>query len=534
MDEGLDIRFYLELLRRRFLVMAAVFCAVLAGAVAVAILLPPVFRSEAKIVVESQQIPEELVRSTTTSFADERIQVIRQIVTAREGIVTIANKFGLFAARRPNLSTTELVDLVRNRIFIDPLALGNTRARTAPTAFAFTVGFEYDNPEIAGRVANELVTLILNENMRTKIAQATETTKFLEREVARRRADLVVAEAKITEYRQQNRDTLPENLQLLARQLERASSERGEAVRQLQLLEEQERMLKFELGVRSAPSENGMISQNTAAISKQLDMLRAELTQKSAIYSSEHPDIKALRRQIDALANQLAKIPTPVASTSSTTSPTDPSKLSLDARLVAEKIAVVESHRSSLEAQRTAIDAKIDSMNNLLARGPEVQNSLNDLLQQRESMKTGLAELEGKLAAARLGEKLEEDQQGQRFQVIEQPITPQVPIRPNRPLLILAGTGGAFAASGALVFLLELLNRSIRRSADLVKYLNVQPLVTIPYIVSRKETRRKRWRWLFIVLVLLFVVAAALAAVHMFYMPLDIAWFKVLRRFQLR
>src|SRR3974390_3502207 len=61
--------------RRTFWV---VFGTALLTAVLLALLWPPTYRSTATILIEQQEIPQDLVRSTISSYADQRIQVISQ------------------------------------------------------------------------------------------------------------------------------------------------------------------------------------------------------------------------------------------------------------------------------------------------------------------------------------------------------------------------------------------------------------------------------------------------------------------------
>ena len=48
------------------------------SAMAVALGLPAIYKSRAVILIEQQDIPQDLVRSLVTSYADQRIQVISQ------------------------------------------------------------------------------------------------------------------------------------------------------------------------------------------------------------------------------------------------------------------------------------------------------------------------------------------------------------------------------------------------------------------------------------------------------------------------
>ena len=63
-QEGLGLTDYIAILRRRrwYLIVPAV--VIFAVAVAVAMLMPATYRSEATILIEQQQIPQDLVRST--------------------------------------------------------------------------------------------------------------------------------------------------------------------------------------------------------------------------------------------------------------------------------------------------------------------------------------------------------------------------------------------------------------------------------------------------------------------------------------
>src|ERR1700726_4966590 len=114
--------FYWELVQRRWLYFVIPFVIIASGGLAVARLWPAVYLSEGKILVESQQIPTELVRPTVTSAAQERIQVIEQRTMTRDNLIAIADKFDLFPDKRPLMSASELVELMKKNAKIEPLA----------------------------------------------------------------------------------------------------------------------------------------------------------------------------------------------------------------------------------------------------------------------------------------------------------------------------------------------------------------------------------------------------------------------------
>src|ERR1039457_5163583 len=191
--------YYLNLLKRRLFYFAIPFLLIFVAGLFVAILWPATYLSQGKILVQSQQIPIELVRPTVTTLASERIQVIEQRVMTRDNLLEIAKKFQLFPEQKSLMQPTQVVELMRNSSKIEPLILmGHT---SAVNAIAFTVGFEYHDPLIASKVANELVTRILDEDLRDRTSRATDTTKFLAREAQRLQNEGKAINAKIAEFK---------------------------------------------------------------------------------------------------------------------------------------------------------------------------------------------------------------------------------------------------------------------------------------------------------------------------------------------
>jgi protein tyrosine kinase modulator len=250
--------------KKRMFYILVPFVLVFAGGSAAALLWPPTYLSEGKILVESQQIPTDLVRPTVTATAKERIQVIQQRVMTRENLLAIMDKHQMFADRRDSWSRSELLDLMRENTLIKPVELDQARGREGLNTIAVSVGFTYQRPDIATKVANDLITLFLNEDARNRTNRAIETTKFLAREAQRLEGDFATIETKIAE-------------------------------------------LKREL-------RSNAMTQPDLAQMPQLATLKAELAQKSGVYAKSHPEIKRLRGQIEALE----KAPPPVTTANNT------------------------------------------------------------------------------------------------------------------------------------------------------------------------------------------------------------------------
>ena len=110
MEQNQELPDLKRILKRRkwWLILPSVFAVVTTAFIA--LLLPNVYRSTATIHIQSQQIPQDLVPSTVTSFVEQRIQAITQEVKSRTKILHLVEKYDLLPDKRKRLTTEDLVD----------------------------------------------------------------------------------------------------------------------------------------------------------------------------------------------------------------------------------------------------------------------------------------------------------------------------------------------------------------------------------------------------------------------------------------
>lgn len=412
--QSLNFGHYFDIFKRRFFYFLFPFGLISILGLYLATTQKPSYLSEGKILIESQLIAPDFVNTTAT--ATERIQLIQQRILTRENLLLVANKFGLFPEQ------PRILDLMRMSTRIksaDVEGLGQPRPGTATTAF--TVGFEYETPELAMRVANEFVTMIVNEDERSRTSRSTEAVKILAGEAKEIEDKLESTQMQISEISRRPQDSVPE-------------------------IPEQQR---------------SQVAAFTA--------LKAELIQKSSIYSEAHPAVIALRKRVAAMEKSLTQPTTKAPSTQA--------------------------------------------------------DEVDTLKRQREALEKRLADANGRLATARLNEKIDRDQQFGRVQILESPALPQRPEKSSRLKLV----GAAFAAAAILgigaAMAAELHDGSIRGRHQLLGVVPTPLIVSIPYIQARADVIRARWRFIFgaVSLVVLLTVLCGLAAAIVLGLPVDLS-----------
>jgi succinoglycan biosynthesis transport protein ExoP len=178
LEQTLDFSDYLDAFRRRRGLTALVAgCVFLLGLIT-AFVWPPTYESSATILIEEQEIPVELITATVTSYAAQRIQVISQTVMTRNNMMEIIEKYNLYVDERKREPTEVILGEMREAIKVEMITAEVMDPRSGrPTAatIAFTVGFEGENPKLTQKVASELTTLYLNENLRNRTEKSAET-----------------------------------------------------------------------------------------------------------------------------------------------------------------------------------------------------------------------------------------------------------------------------------------------------------------------------------------------------------------------
>ena len=218
---SIDIKFYWAVFLRRlpyFLVITAFLTAV-AGTIAA--ILPPVYRSEASMLVEPQQIPGDLAETTVPINPFEQAQIIEQRLMTRANLLDLANRVGIFADEAEPMPANALIADIRDRIEFIGFTPDVTQMRGVPGAIIIGVAFEGPTPELANKGANELVSLVLQENVRLRTGRAGDTLEFFESEVDKLSAALERQAARIAEFKTANVAALPDSMAARRAQQER-------------------------------------------------------------------------------------------------------------------------------------------------------------------------------------------------------------------------------------------------------------------------------------------------------------------------
>ena len=513
----MDFKFYLSLFMRRlpwFLLLTAVG---IAAGLTLARVLPPVYSAQARLVVESEQIPDGMAASTVQTAASEQLEIVQQRILTRAKLLDMADRLDIYGTgdAPPRISADEIVADLRDRIKI--VTTGGGSARGPAQATIVTVSFQAVTAALAANVTNEVVTMILQEDVAMRTGVSRQTLDFFVQEVARLDQELAQRSTVILEFKQQNQDALPDSLDF------RRSQQAAEQTRLVQL-EREEALLKERrarlVTLFETTGRVDTVADNQTPEQKQMKSLQDQLSSLLAVLSPQNPRVKVLEAQIASLEQVIS------AQTGAAVQSGDGQALSAyDIQL-----SDLDGQMTAIADQKAEIATTMDTLATSIAATPGNAIALSTLERDYANIRVQYDQAVANKARAETGDLIEALSKGQRISVIEQATAPRVPTSPNRPLIAAAGVGAGMFAGLALVVLLELLNTAIRRPVDLTAKLGVTAFATLPYIRTKQEIRRRRLIILAAFMIVLIGVPVALWALDRFVMPLDLLLNQILQR----
>jgi polysaccharide chain length determinant protein (PEP-CTERM system associated) len=481
--ESALIDYYVGLvLRRRWLVIVP-FCMAMAIGLYLSFTLPPVYEASTLILVEPQRVPSEFVKSIVSTDIDSRINTISQQIQSRSALEKIISDFKLFSsAEQQSVFMEDKLSSLRRRIKVEV-----NRGRQNLSSEAFSIAFQGDDPLKTMNIANALASYFIDANLKIREEQASGTSTFLEAELESMKRRLEEVEGELREFRNRHMGELPEQLDsnlriigTLETQLNsRMERLRDERTRLAILITEIDQFRRAEQATSSAPA-----GQET----KSLSQLREQLSAMETSYTSKHPDVVRLRNTIKELESKEAVLEKdPVRDNPGPSRGTSPA--------VAERIKrrmEIEASIANAQDDIAQIMGQIKEYRRRIEMTPKREEQLLGLNRDYQNIKDTYNSLLNRKMEADIAVNLEKKKKGEQFRIIDYAKKPEKPISPDLQRLFLMFTAAGLGLGLGIIFLLDMLNGTVRKAAEIESDLNIRLLATVPKLQHSRERLFRR------------------------------------------
>ena len=476
-----------------FLVFAGVFAAV----ASLAVWLPDLYRATATVLVETQHVSEEFVRSSVSAELEARIETIRQEVMSRGRLADLITRFDLYPdLKKKGVAFDAIIERMRRDIELELNGISQMSGR-GPT-IAFAISYSGRDPDVVARVANVLASFYVEENTKIREGEAVRTAEFLKSQLADSKKELDIHEQRISEFNLSHIGELPQqvaaNLASLERLNARLRQNGDDQVRAMDRRERLERELAeaesaaflapLPTAAGAAPSSNP--EQLRLNLRRQLDELRRKFT-------DQYPDVIRVQTELSNLEQQLSEraAGAGAAAPGSTpaVSPVDPTtRLAQAIRNADAEIRALKNEELSLKQSLNTYQQRVENV-------PKRQEESEALSRDYQTTKERYDTLLKRYEEAQLAASLEQGQKVQQFRILDAAIPPRSPAAPNRVQLFVIGFMLSLGLAVGAALLAEKVDTAFHTIDDLRAFVTVPTLFSIPRIFTAADTRRQRRRF---------------------------------------
>ena len=463
---GLDFAALLRIISNwRWLILGAIAIGLL-GAIVVTLLTTPMYRSWVTLEVNppTVEIMDEQQRERSSSGATNWDYVVTQV--------------GLLGSRSIAERAAQDLNLANNKEFVGEGGDAAARLGRATTKVAaglnveapeegqlIKFSFEAKSPQLSAAIANQLAESFINSNLQRRYGASAYARNFLEKQIAKTRADLEKSERQAVAYAQAQGIINTGSGEAGSTPTD-ANSIQGESLIALNkaLADATARRVAAEGAYRSgvAVGATSDVTASTQPLRQSRATLEAEYQDKRTLMKPDHPDMLSLRSRISELDRQIARETSQASSGHNNT-------------LLAEYRGALAAE-SALQGRVATLKGDVLNLRgrsiqyNILQREVDTNRSLYDALLQRYK-EVGVA---GGVGTSPVS-------------IVDRANPPAGPYKPNLLLNLALGLGIGLIAGMAAAVALEYLYDTIKTRDDVRHKLGLACLGAIPKTAGQES-----------------------------------------------
>ena len=517
---------YIHAIGRRKGLLFAIAIPIAVLAILLAATLPDIFTASALVEIDdsSAQPLSEAASNGESDYADQYVQNLKGIVLNDNTLRKLQQTQNLY----PELADDETAMFARMRRDIDvqivttPI-LDPRTGREREVVDAFSVSYDNRVPEKAQAGANWLVQAFLAEHRRQRQGRSSNAAEFYSGEAERLRTHVAKLESKLADFKHANYGQLPELTQLNMSMMDRAESQLAQNNTQMASLRQERVFLAAQLeAARATGPDSTSVRQledqysrmkstydeghpDMVALRRQIDSLKygtsagagtsltSQLNQKRATlaearqrYGEEHPDIKKLQRDIATLEARIK------GGEKGDVELADGTPVGMQLRT---QINAIDSQLASLGVQNAELRAKLGGLEKNVTATPQVERDYANLTRDLNIAREKYEQLLNRQMDAEVNTAAIVGGRADEFRLIQSPMLPSAPSKPNRLAILLIGLVAAVVLALTATVAAEAVDPKVRGARDIRELLSVSPLVAIPTIRNSKSRRRSAWRF---------------------------------------
>jgi len=474
------------IVRRRFwlILLLAVFGGV--AGFAAARILPKKFTSKTLVLV--QQPESQPVTPIATDNVNQRLATMQQQILSNARLTPVIHDLNLYQNDINSLPNEGLVERLRKSITITPVApMADTRAQNLP---GFTISVVFDNPQIAQKICAMITSMFIDEDLKESQGQDVDTTKFLNEQLAQKKAQLDEQDAKLATFQRRYTGMLPEDSETNLNLLNGQGSQLEAATQAVSRAQQDKSFAESILAQQLSAWQATQTGQNPETLDQQLAAMQAQLVDLQSKYTDSHPDVIKAKNDIAALKKKIAESDQQKAATV----PDKAANPKGEPTQILQLRAQIHQYDQTIKertAQQEDIKKQIAIYQARVAASPGIEQEYKLLTRDHQTVLDAYNDLLKKRDASAMSTQYDESKQNDRFHVLDPANFPSEPSYPKLPLFAGGGLSAGLMLGIGLSLLIEMQDTSMRSEHDVEVVLRLPVLAMIPAISAKNVGKAK-------------------------------------------
>ncbi|CAD7335404.1 chain-length determining protein [Sphingomonadales bacterium 56] len=462
---------------RRWLALAVAWGVCMLGWLGIA-LVPNSYESKARVYVNTQSLLQDKVGITQVQ-SQQDLDRVRQTLASTANLERVVKETDLNQTISGPRDIAAKITALREGITVmaqaDPSMI-DISAKSADSSLS-----DGANARIAQQAVQKLIEIFQETNLSSDRVETRQSLAFLDQQIAQRGRQLAAAEQRRVEFEQRYAGMLP-GAGSIGQRMDAARMEINNIESQLVQASSALSAMNGQLaGTPQVLPGVGASGGPSALAQAQADLAGM----RARGWTSDHPDVIAAQRQVDALRRQGG------GSGGAAGSP-NPAYLSIKS-MQAERAATVQA----LQTRKAQLQADLNAMSSRQTDEPGLAAEQEKLDRDYEVLKTQYDKLLADREDVRLRGDVKTETGSVQFRVINPPSAPTAPVAPNRPLLLLGVLIVGIGAGVGTAFAMGQLKGSFPTAARLERAVGLPVIGSITQTVSaaQRAVEKQRFKW---------------------------------------
>jgi polysaccharide chain length determinant protein (PEP-CTERM system associated) len=493
---------YLAMLRRRIkVILLPALLAPLAGFL-VSYFFAAKYTSQSLVLVEAQKVPQGIVEPMVTEDLAERVALLQQQILSQSRLQPMLERTGL---AKPGKNLDDVIERIRLNMTVEPVITtlseigtgGKKKPGQGSAVPGFYVNYTASTPGEAQRMCNELTSLVLEENLRSREEVARGTTEFLSRQVEDTKRNLDELDTKLAEFKKQYMGQLPGDEENNLKILMGLNSQLDANTQNLNRATQDKTYTESLLAQQLSAWKSSQSASNPQTLQQQLSQLQTQLNDLQARYTDDHPDVIKTKADIALVKKRLGEVNDVSGKGTDTSTEKQSASEPPEIRQLRLQLHQYEDLIGQFTRDQKKLTQEISVYQGRVALSPAIEEQYKQLARDYDNTQKVFQDLLADKSKSDIALKMEQQQRGEQMRLLNPASPPDSPSFPNRLLFAGGGLGAGLGIGAALALWLELRDKSIRTQADAEDALDLPMLVAVPWVVetAAADGNGKRHFW---------------------------------------